>query len=391
MPPSADLAVAAIVAPAPPCRGTQGCRVVRLSAGESLQAAIDGNPEGTVFVLGAGVWHQQQFEAKSHDQFVGDAHGGTILTGDDKTSVLTSDNGATGVVFKDITVEHYASPLQMGAIHGVVGWSFIDDTFRDNAAGGLNIGHDTVVQGGHYIDNGEAGILGYKANNAKVIGAEIAGNNTAGNSMDWEAGGLKLTASSNVQLLDNYVHDNHGDGLWGDIADQSFTIAGNTVVNNAYHGIQYEISSGASIHDNTVSGNGGSGPVPGAQIFISSSGGADVYDNTVTVPGGRGDGIVVQAESRPGAVATANDQVHDNTIAFAGSNGVNGLRSFGGTVGSGNSFDHNTYYVAASGDAHWMWLDPSAKGWSAYRSATGQDGASTLHVGTAPAPSGKPR
>ena len=100
---------------------------------------------------------------------------------------------------------------------------------------------------------------------------------------------------------------------------------------------------------------------------------------------------VVQAESRPGAVATANDQVHDNTIAFAGSSGVTGLRSFGGTVGSGNSFDHNTYYVAASGDAHWMWLDPSAKGWSAYQSTTGQDGASTLHVGTAPAPSGKPR
>ena len=50
------------------------------------------------------------------------------------------------------------------------------------------------MTGGHFNDNGQVGIGAWKADEAaKIIGAEVAGNNYANFERYWDAGGLKIT------------------------------------------------------------------------------------------------------------------------------------------------------------------------------------------------------
>ena len=353
---------------------------VTIAAGANIQAAIDANPAGTVFQLADGVWHQQVINPKNGDQFIGAADGGTILTGDDITPELANNgnlNLGTGVLFENITVEHYMPGFQQGAISGVFGWTIQDCTFEymGNSGNGLSPGHDSKVIGGHYLYNAGNGISASNADNLVINGAVVAYNNTAHLNVDNDTGGMKITASNNVQILNSNIHDNYGTGIWADVHDTNWIINGNTVANNSYNGIQWETSDGATITGNTITGNGaGPGmPMEGAAVYISSSGHANVYGNTIVVPGGA-DGIVMQTIGRADQVTSQYNTVHDNTVTFQGSGGMNGWRAYsGGSVGAGNSFDNNRYYVATS-DPHWVWGGTNAvTGWSAYLSASGQD------------------
>ena len=366
---------------------------ITISAGASIQAAIDANPAGTTFLFADGVWHQQQINPKNGDQFIGAADGGTILSGDNVTGELAnngSGNLGTGVLFEHITVQNYVPGFQQGAISGVVNWTFQNDTFQfmGNSGNGLDPGADCQIIGGHYVNNAANGISATQANNLVINGAEIAYNNTAHLNPDNDTGGLKITASDNVQILNSNVHDNWGTGLWADVRDTNWTISGNTIANNAYNGIQWETSDGVTISNNIITGNGaGPGmPMEGAAVYISSSGHADVYGNTITVPSGA-DGIVMQSIDRADQVTTQGNVVHDNTVTFLGANGENGWRNYGGSVGAGNSFDSNHYYVASLSDAHWIWGGSNAvMQWSSYLAASGQDASGSEQAGIASTP-----
>jgi hypothetical protein len=79
------------------------------------------------------------------------------------------------------------------------------------------VGVNSLMQGGSASHNGQQGITGYKADNTRIIGVEIAHNNYAGFEDSWQAGGIKVTKSVGMQIRDNYVHHNNGTGIWSDI------------------------------------------------------------------------------------------------------------------------------------------------------------------------------
>ncbi len=356
-------------------------KIVTVAAGTDLQATIDANPPGTTFLLAAGNWHRQAIRPKKDDRFVGAEDGRTILTGDDVTAELANAGSGlvgAGVLFRRITVEHYVPGFQQGAISGVVGWTFEDCTFEHmgNSGNGLNPGADSRIIRGRFRYNAGNGIAASHADNLVIEGAEIAYNNTAHLDVDNDTGGLKITASRNVRITNNVIHDNYGDGIWSDVHATNWMISGNTIADNSYNGIHWETSSGATISGNVITGNGaGKGmPMEGAAIYISSSADASVFGNTIVVPDGA-DGIIMQTIGRPDQVITENNRVQYNSVTFMGPAGLNGWRSYrGGRVGRGNSFDYNRYTSARASDAHWVWGGRNAAmDWNAYRATSGQD------------------
>jgi hypothetical protein len=314
------------------------------------------------------------------------------------TPNLTYDNGATGVVVRNLTVEKYASKAQTGAVDGVRNWRLEDVTIAHNHGAGLNIGSGTVVLRGHYSDNGQIGINGWHADEAQIQDADIAGNNYAGYNRDWEAGGVKLGASRRVAITGNTVHGNSGNGVWGDLDDHDWTITRNRVADNDGDGIIYEISHGKTvISDNDIVCNRGSG------VYISNSDGVEVSANRITVAPGNAPGINGSAGSGgidiindrrgsgpDGLYEAVNNDVHNNIIAHPSDTGEEGLfefQPFTSHDAPNIHFDFNTYLLGRGETPHWHFDDRSYT-WASLRAETGFEKHGTMTVTASPLPSG---
>src|SRR6185437_2311552 len=105
-------------------------------------------------------------------------------------------------------------------------------------------------------DAGDMGIHGTVISDSLVQGNHIHDNATDEFNPDWGAGGLKVTAAHNLVMDDNEVNSNNAAGLWCDIKCAGVTYSNNRIHDNATQGISFEISDGASIHDNEVWQNG---------------------------------------------------------------------------------------------------------------------------------------
>ena len=70
------------------------------------------------------------------------------------------------------------------------------------------------------------------------------------------SGGGKLFFTLNVDVVNNYVHDNYNKGIWFDFDNSGMLISHNYVANNFAEGIMVEGSFNADIADNTLIGNG---------------------------------------------------------------------------------------------------------------------------------------
>jgi hypothetical protein len=199
----------------------------------------------------------------------------------------------------------------------------------------------------------------------------------------------------------NYVHDNHGDGLWWDGNFTGASIIGNTVVNNDYHGIHWETGDTAEIAFNVSALNGKcTAPATSNQIYISTSTNSDVHDNNITVGPSSlcQSAIILQNQDRPDNIGFSNNIVHNNTVTFQTSAGLMGFyaQCDPGTgscaTPTGNAQINNAYYVASLSDNHWLYpTDQSTDqngltgtSWATYQ-ATGQDlsGPATRRVGNA--------
>jgi parallel beta-helix repeat protein len=215
---------------------------------------------------------------------------------------------------------------QRGAVECADNCTLVNMNIHDNpnAFTGIRIlGNNIKIIGGRVTGSGSLGIGGGTYSPLLINGVEIDHNGASAN-CGFEGGGVKLVVSHSL-LENNYIHDNNCPGIWYDIDSANNEIAHNRIVNNADEGIFYEISQDASIHDNTVTGNGfktngnGCAWLWGGGITIASSFNVNVYSNTLT---NNCNGITMTQQNRGGGRILANDTVHNNSIAGSGKTGV---------------------------------------------------------------------
>lgn len=293
--------------------------------------------------LGSGEWHL-------------DYNADRIYIKDNPSSFSSIEATATPQAFKgrhqinpyvhieNIIFEKFASPTTIGAAGDInsFSWTFKHVEARYNHGAGLAGGNGTIFENIYSHHNGQIGVKAmarpggnppdpWKGKGPLVMrNSEIAFNNTNGYS-GWESGGFKFGQSKNSTVVNNWVHDNYGNGIWLDVENENTQIYSNLSEHNASKGIFYEVSqgNGTKIYWNIVKDNGlFDGPYydwrqeivegNGAGILISNSEGAEVFQNLAT---GNLEGIVGLDTARnndshfgPTDFGVSNLYVHDNVI-----------------------------------------------------------------------------
>ena len=274
---------------------------------------------------------------------------------------------ADGVTIHGLVVEKYFNPSQEGAIHGEGrGWRVENCELRLNGGAGVSIGSDGTIANSNIHHNGQ---IGATADGSKILleGNEIWANNIYGFDSSWDAGGVKITESSEIVFRDNHVHHNQGPGLWCDERCIDVVFEGNRVEFNQSAGIFFELSFNAVIRRNSLRENNqaGYGWFWGAEIQIAASENVDVHGNTVIVrDAGRAIMLIDQNRRKPdgGVYKTRGNRVHHNDIVFLGAGAAGGVspseagaENAGIVEQGGNSFDANRYRVRGSKAPAFIW------------------------------------
>jgi parallel beta-helix repeat protein len=271
-----------------------------------------------------------------------------------KTATAIESN-ATGVQVRGLTIEHFASAPQAGALVTGPGWKVTANDVRWNHAVGVMLvkANSAKVDKNLIHHNGQLG-LGQYSSAAAVTRNVISSNNTDGFWIaDWESGGMKSTRSSGT-VSGNVIKSNKGIGMWADVADDGRVITGNQIVGNAADGIRFEISRNGTIENNTVTGNGfgtgrGSGTSlwDGGGININTSSGVTVKNNVVS---GNVNGVTIQSRTRGsgpwGTYLLRDVQVTGNTIEMTGGTQSTGMvQNSGAAVPAGEVVFSGNKYV----------------------------------------------
>jgi parallel beta-helix repeat protein len=273
---------------------------------------------------------------------------------------------ADNVTVEGFTMQHAAVMAQHGAITngGHSGWTIQNNTLSHahGANVSLSSGQNLKLLNNTISFAGQLGVHGFAGADVLVQGNRIYNNNAEGYQPKWEAGGLKMVATARLVLDGNEVFNNDGPGLWCDIDCNDTIIRLNRVHNNAYFGINYEISAGAKIHDNIVWENGykHSDWGWGAGILVQNSSDVEVFNNTVAW---NADGISVISQDRGEARwnAVSNNNVHDNSIFTVRADEHNvmtlvWLQDWEGSMAapdSNNRGTNNRYYHSSGDDSPW--------------------------------------
>jgi hypothetical protein len=264
----------------------------KVSTSQSLQRLTARAPAGTTFwlepgrhIIPGGAFDQVQ--PKNGNVYIGAP--GAVLDGR-RVNRYAFSSSAHDVRISHLTIENFGQSVQDNPGETVVNsgsgndWVVDHSTIQQNAGAGVFLADGSRVVRNCLRDNGEYGFAAHESNgpahDVVLRGNEIVGNNTA----DWEnlqpgcgcAGGGKFWDTRGARVVDNYVHDNHGPGLWADTDNVGFLFEGNYIANNDDVGLFYEISYNALIRRNTFVRNGwkiGLESLDGTPaIYISESG-----------------------------------------------------------------------------------------------------------------------
>ena len=307
---------------------------VAIGAGDDAQRVVSAHGAGTTYIVKAGT-HLRSFsvQPRSGDTFCGEP--GAVLDGG--RSLQSAFSGrATNVTLDSITVQHYNTGRQGGAIQPdthASGWVVRNVSALRNYWAGLMGADGMKVLGGHYNDNDQLGIGGNAATGlvldgldgdpATMDGPELARNHTLHERCDWEGGGMKWDVGQ-VTIRNAHVHHNDCRGLWADLNAGNALVEHNLVEDNREEGIFYEISQAAVIRDNQVyrNGLGGRGWYWAGGITVASSFDVEVYGNRLS---GNYNGITGtqqdRTDSTPPAHLLDHFHVHDNLICATGAGG----------------------------------------------------------------------
>jgi hypothetical protein len=316
-------------------KSTITCSGVTINPGDNIASKANSNSEGTTFCLKKGTYYSQSVTPKSGQTFIGEV--GTVLDGQNKTTYAFYSWSASSlnVTIKNMEIKNYSNSQYFGAInhfvgnpnwysnpvYGSGGWTVKNCYIHNNNAVGIALGRDDVVVENNILNyNEQEGISLRFGSNQRVFNNEIAYNNS-NVKYEWgnEAGGSKFWETTNMVLDSNYVHDNHGPGLWSDHGNKNTTYANNTITNNFSSGIFHEISYAATITNNTIknNGHGWTGWLWGAGIQIANSGYATIHDNYLE---DNNNGIAFSDQGR--GYGPLSGTVYNNTIKNSGTSGV---------------------------------------------------------------------
>ncbi|MEV8372395.1 right-handed parallel beta-helix repeat-containing protein [Kribbella sp. NPDC056861] len=266
-----------------------------------------------VFLNGKHLTRVKTRDKVAAGTFYADYAGNAVYLGDNpagqsvemsKTATAIQSN-ATNVAVVGLTVEHFASVPQAGAVVLGTGWRvFANDIRWNHAVGAMLVNADGATLDRNLIQyNGQLGVGQYSTANGKIVGNQVSNNNTDGFWIaDWESGGIKTTWSTNGSVSGNLIKANRGVGLWSDAYDDGRVFSDNQIVDNAADGIRYEIGRNGTIENNTITGNGlgtgrGSGTSlwDGGGINVNTSTNVTVRNNTLA---GNVNGISIQSRTR---------------------------------------------------------------------------------------------
>ncbi|MCT2585743.1 right-handed parallel beta-helix repeat-containing protein [Actinophytocola gossypii] len=268
----------------------------------TVDPAVDGdltdktmaNPPGTTFWLAPGTHTLTtdlygQVIPKDGNTYLGAP--GAVLDGQGR-NLFAFTQPASHVTIRHLTIQGFAAPHNQGVVNHDSGddWVIEHNTIQYNDGAGMMAGARQRIRGNCLRENGQYGINAFSAGNT-ITGLVVEGNEIVGNNTDdWETqrpgcgctGGVKFWAVDGADVRGNWVHDNRGPGLWGDINNNDFLIEHNLIEHNDGAAIVYEASYNAIIRDNTIRGNnmvegrmfaGRGDPFPAATIYVSESGG----------------------------------------------------------------------------------------------------------------------
>jgi hypothetical protein len=275
-----------------------------------VQRQTAAHPHGTTFWLAPGTHtlgedEYGQVMPKDGNVYLGGP--GAVLDGRGR-NLYAFTGDATGVVIRGLTVQHFVARRDEGVVNhdSGDGWVIENDTIQNNKGAGLMAGAHQQVRGNCLRANGQYGMNAYK--DGELTDLVVAGNEITGNNVDdWETqlpgcgctGGVKFWAVDGADVRDNWVHANHGAGLWADTNDNDFLFEHNLFEDNEAEALFYETSYNAEVRDNTFRRNtivmgrrfaarGDDFPV--GTIYLSESGGEprvpartgmiDIHDNT---------------------------------------------------------------------------------------------------------------
>jgi hypothetical protein len=269
----------------------EGAEVV--DPGTDLSARTRNSPAGTTFWLSPGTHTlaSDQFGQvipKDGNVYLGAP--GAVLDGQGINRAAFTQQAAD-VVIRGLTIRRFVASLNQGVVNHDSGprWLIEGNIIEDNGGAGMMAGNGQQVIGNCLRNNGQYGINAYRnggLSDLLVEGNEITGNNTD----DWETqspgcgctGGAKFWAVDGADIRGNWVHHNHGAGVWADTNNNDFIVEENLIEDNEAEGFFYELSYNLILSGNTFRRNnivkgrwraerGDNFPV--AAVYISESGG----------------------------------------------------------------------------------------------------------------------
>jgi parallel beta-helix repeat protein len=335
---------------------------------DDLGQLVNQHSEGTVFLVHGE--HRAEIYPKSNQAFIGGD--GAVMNGEGWRQVAFGGSAAN-VTVSGFEVTNYNNPAQWGAIQGQgPGWVVEHNEVHHNAGVGIMAMYDSpVIRNNHIHHNNQLGFGATRTTNGLIEGNEVHHNNyNAQYEWGWEAGGSKFSHNNGLVVRNNYVHNNHGPGLWTDGSNINTLYEGNTVIDNFAAGIFHEISYDAIIRNNTVRGNGWGDPqwLWGGGITVSSSLNVEIYGNHVE---GNFNGITAVQQNRGsgdfGDFKVQNIYVHDNLVVNSGGSGIATDTGDGSIWSSNNRFRGNDYV----GGTQWHW-NGHTHDWGSWQAA-GQD------------------
>ncbi|MFT3888292.1 MAG: right-handed parallel beta-helix repeat-containing protein [Arachnia sp.] len=207
----------------------------------------------------------------------------------------------TNLTIRGLGFRRYGSNEYTNATGGAIlinagsGVTFDRVAISQNAGGGLQVwgSKNLTIRNSALMQNGHTGLRGQGLNGTNkgrddmlIEYSRLDDNNRDRYSVECKyscsVGGVKMTHMAGFTAkFSSFSHNDggRGSGLWCDENCTGFTAFGNQIVDNARHGLVYEVSDKGIIASNLIADNG-YGPKSGNGMMIGSAN-TRIYNNTV--------------------------------------------------------------------------------------------------------------